>query len=133
MRIFSCRPDQVANSMAALVESLRTDPTMIHGGRRITSLFDPKGASIGNTVTDYPGLMIVIHGEAWARGSDGITHKLQEGQGAIWDAGEWYSYGPCTHEFKALDLTAATLDAELQLRHFEDSWIDPGNPKDDLS
>lgn len=53
---------------------------------------DPNG-SIGYHQATVPQLFLIVEGEGWVRGQAPERTRIQAGQAAYWDEGEWHEAG----------------------------------------
>ncbi|WP_377890674.1 cupin [Alkalihalobacillus sp. R86527] len=68
---------------------------------------------LGGHEAVVPQMFIVLEGEGVVKGEDRIPHRIQRGQLAMWEAGEW-------HETSSQDgLTAIVVESD-ELKPFKD-------------
>ena len=65
---------------------------------------DPEGL-IGFHQAQQPQLLLVMQGEGWVRGETPERIRIQSGQGAYWEKGEWHETGT------EMGLTALIIEA----------------------
>lgn len=79
------------------------------------------GLIAGHEAT-VPQLLIVVQGEGWVSGSDGVRTRIKQGQLAFWNGGEWHE---TTSE---LGMTAIILELD-QLATLEGLQEVVNNPR----
>lgn len=126
MRTFDYPLTEAHEKWDAAVQFLKGDPTTSAGEGAIHSTESPEGSSGGERYCSYPELILIVEGEAWVEEGDRQRHRLNPGQGAVWQTGEWCAYGPLTLRFRYLELTSSSLDSEWAVRHFQGG---PGSPE----
>ncbi|MDH6138037.1 quercetin dioxygenase-like cupin family protein [Kitasatospora sp. GP30] len=74
------------------------------GAVHLTCLTIEPGGAIGTHPAPCDQLFLVIAGEGWVSGPDGVPHPITAGTGVLWSAGEQHTSGSDT------GLTALALE-----------------------
>ena len=75
------------------VELTLTPIVRATGEARVVAMWLTPGGSVGRHLASGGQLFLVIQGEGWVEGGDGVRRAIRAGQAAWWDDGETHGSG----------------------------------------
>ena len=90
---------------ASIAPVARPEPGFVQLG----CIYVASGGCVGRHRADIPQLFLVVAGQGWVSGADGVRMPIRAGQAAFWEPGEDHESGS-EQGMTALALEAEALD-----------------------
>ncbi|QHE53942.1 cupin domain-containing protein [Pontibacillus sp. HMF3514] len=86
--------EKVAKSITQYDSTFSMSPLLlIEDGAHIGCMHIPEGGNVGEHEAACDQLFVVMEGEGWVYGEDGVTYPIQKGIAAFWVTGESHASG----------------------------------------